>query len=201
MTANGRLDERSEAVAPDKAATEEPATRAQGGVVPAAVGEPSGQPGADVRRGLDPTAMRAWHAFLQAHALVVRELESELLATHDLPLAEYDVLVQLAIADGRMLRMRDLADRVVLSRGGITRLVDRLVADGLVRREKCGDDARGAWAVLTDAGLERVREASPCHLSAVKRLFADAFGSAELETLGTLLERVPAAADRQRQRG
>lgn len=151
-------------------------------------------------RGLDPSAMRAWRAFLKAHALVVRELEAELQASHALPLAEYDVLVQLAIADGRMLRMRELADRVVLSRGGITRLVDRLVADGLVRREKCGDDARGAWAVLTEDGLERVRGASPCHLAAVKRLFAEAFEQEELASLAVLLERVPAVSNRERRR-
>jgi DNA-binding MarR family transcriptional regulator len=147
---------------------------------------------------LDETAMRAWRAFLKSHALVVRGLEAELQTGHELPLAEYDVLVQLALAGDRMLRMRELADRVVLSRGGITRLVDRLVADGLVRRQKCGDDARGAWAVLTEDGLERVRSASPCHLAAVKRLFVDAFDQGELDALASLLERVPAVSDRAR---
>ncbi len=145
---------------------------------------------------LDAAEMRAWRAFLQAHALVSRDLEAEMLAKSDLPLAEYDVLVQLAMSEGRRLRMRDLADRVVLSRGGITRLVDRLVDDDLVQREKCGDDARGSWAVLTERGLGRLRDASPCHLAAVKRLFTDAFDSAELETLARMLENVPAVADR-----
>lgn len=138
---------------------------------------------------LGPLEMRAWTSFLRAHARIVRRLEADLIAANDLPLAEYDVLVQLAAAPERRLRMHELANRVVLSRAGVTRLVDRLVADGFVERAKCGADARGSYAVLTTAGLERLRAAAPGHLASVKRYFVDRFDDAELDTLADLLER------------
>ncbi|MDP9496424.1 MAG: MarR family transcriptional regulator, partial [Actinomycetota bacterium] len=93
--------------------------------------------------------MAAWRTFLRAHAVLVRRLEAELVAEHDLPLASYDVLVQLSEAPQQRLRMTELADRVLLSRSGLTRLVDRLVRDGLVERQACSEDARGMLAVLT----------------------------------------------------
>src|SRR3954465_6381233 len=94
-----------------------------------------------------------WRTFLQAHARVTRRLDDELQAAHGLSLAEYDALLQLARSPGRRLRMNLLADRVLLSRSGITRLVDRLVTDGSVERATCSTDARGAEAVLTRHGL------------------------------------------------
>ncbi len=142
---------------------------------------------------LDPKELRAWRAFLTAHALVSRRLEAELIERSGLPLAEYDVLVQLANADGRRLRMHELADRVLLSRGGLTRLVDRLVAEGLVERQRCGADARGAFAVLTACGDDKLREAGPCHLAAVKRFFIGHFSPEEQDRLTELLERTTAA--------
>ncbi|HET8777796.1 MAG TPA: helix-turn-helix domain-containing protein, partial [Candidatus Limnocylindria bacterium] len=90
--------------------------------------------------------LAAWSTFLRAHAKVVHALETELQAEQDLALTDYDVLVQLAAADDRRLRMSDLADRLLLSRSGATRLVDRLVADGLVERVVCDSDRRGQWA-------------------------------------------------------
>ena len=88
---------------------------------------------------------------------MVRRLERDLLAEAELPLGWYDVLLQLAEAPERRLRMAELADRVLLSRSGLTRLVDRLAAEGLVTREPFPDDARGPYTVLTDAGLDRLR--------------------------------------------
>jgi DNA-binding MarR family transcriptional regulator len=120
---------------------------------------------------------------------VARRLEADLIARSDLPLAEYDVLLQLALADGLRLRMNELADRVVLSRAGITRLVDRLTADGLVTRLKCASDARGYFAVLTSGGMARLLDATPGHLAAVRRHFLESFTAPELETLAELLER------------
>ncbi len=117
--------------------------------------------------GLTPKQMAAWRRFLRAHALVVRRLEADLLAEHQLPLASYDVLVQLVEAPQRRLRMTRLAERVLLSRSGLTRLVDRLEREGLVRREACDSDGRGFYAVLTDAGVERLRDATPTHLRGV----------------------------------
>ena len=148
-----------------------------------------GPHGVDPDTELDEVELRAWRAFLVAHAQVARRLESDLLVSHDLPLAEFDVLFQLGLAEGHRLRMNELADRVVLSRAGMTRLVDRLVADGLVARMKCDSDARGAYAVLTERGHTRLDEARPGHFAAVRRLFLAAFDRPELENLAGLLER------------
>lgn len=112
--------------------------------------------------------LAAWRRFLRAHAHASRKLEADLLAAHALPLTSYDVLVQLIEAPDRRLRMTELADRVLLSRSGLTRMVDRMVREGLVSREACTSDARGLFAVLTDAGYARLREASGTHLRGVK---------------------------------
>jgi DNA-binding MarR family transcriptional regulator len=140
----------------------------------------------------DP-GMRAWRGFLQAHAMLLRRLEAELSAGTGMSLAHYDVLVQLSFAEGRRLRMHELANRVLLSRSGITRVVDRLEEDGLVARMACPSDARGAFAVLTDAGLDRLREATPVHLDGVRRRFVEPFAEEELAELSVLLERLAAA--------
>jgi DNA-binding MarR family transcriptional regulator len=134
--------------------------------------------------------MRAWRAFLRAHDAVTRLLESELERERDLPLASYDVLVQLAETPAGALRMSELAGAVLLSRSGLTRLVDRLEREGLVRRTSCPSDARGTLAVLTDAGRARLREAAPVHLRGVREHFASPYDEAELDTLATLLERL-----------
>ena len=132
----------------------------------------------------------AWRGFLHAHARLTRRLDEELQAAHGLSLAEYDALLQIANAPGRRLRMSILADRVLLSRSGITRLVDRLVADGVVQRTACSTDARGAEAALTHAGLDRLRAASATHLDGVRRLFLDIVQPDEREAMGRGFERV-----------
>src|SRR5947208_10931297 len=121
-----------------------------------------------------------WRSFLRAHAGVIRELERELAAEAGLPLAWYDVLLQLAEAPGRRLRMAELADRVLLSRSGLTRLVDRLQAEQLVRREPSPDDARGMYTVLLPAGIDRLRQAVPGHLAAIQQHFLSRFGDDDL---------------------
>lgn len=138
---------------------------------------------------LDAVEQKAWRSFLIAHARVARRLEADLLARSHMLLAEFDVLMQLSLAEDRRLRMNELANRVVLSRAGITRLVDRLVADGLVARLKCASDARGAYAVLTDLGRTRLNQARPGHFEAVRRYFLVTFEKPELEALANLLER------------
>jgi DNA-binding MarR family transcriptional regulator len=119
----------------------------------------------------DDPRLGAWRSFIHSHARLLRRLDEELQDAHGLSLAEYDALVQLANAPGRRLRMSVLAERVLLSRSGITRLVDRLVAAGYVERSACVSDARGAEAALTTKGLERLREASLTHLDGVQRYF------------------------------
>jgi DNA-binding MarR family transcriptional regulator len=131
-----------------------------------------------------------WRSFLRAHATIMRELERELLAGTGLPLAWYDVLLQLAEAPGRRLRMADLADRVLLSRSGLTRLIDRLQAEGLVRREPSPDDARGTYTVLTPQGFERLRNAAPVHLAGIRDHWLTFFSDDELRVLGGWLGRV-----------
>jgi DNA-binding MarR family transcriptional regulator len=138
----------------------------------------------------DDPRPRAWVAFLQAHAVVTRHLEAELGAAHGLSLADYDALVQLAIADERRLRMGELAERVVLSRSGVSRLVDRLEAEGLVARRTCPTDARGSWAELTPEGLDRLRRAAPVHLRGVEAHFLAPIAEADREGLVRALEAV-----------
>jgi DNA-binding MarR family transcriptional regulator len=134
--------------------------------------------------------INAWRAFLQAHARVTRRLDEELQAAHGLSLAEYDALLQVAHAPGRRIRMNVLADRVILSRSGITRLVDRLEAAGSVERSACASDARGQEAVLTSAGLSRLRAAAKTHLDGVQRLFLDRLDARDLASLEDCLGRV-----------
>jgi DNA-binding MarR family transcriptional regulator len=136
----------------------------------------------------------AWRAFLRAHAATTRELEREL-AEIDMPLTWYDVLLQLAEAPDRRLRMAELADRVLLSRSGLTRLVDRLQAEGLVARERSPHDARGTYTVLTLDGLRRLRAAAPLHLAGVERHWLIKFTDAELLLLAELLGRIGTAFD------
>jgi DNA-binding MarR family transcriptional regulator len=120
-----------------------------------------------VQQRIGEAQLGAWRLFLRAHAQLTRQLEAELLAEQDLPLASYDVLLQLAESPDRRLRMTELADRVLLSRSGLTRLVDRLEKDALVQRAACPGDARVTHAVLTEAGLARLRAAAPTHLRGI----------------------------------
>jgi DNA-binding MarR family transcriptional regulator len=139
---------------------------------------------------LNHDELRAWGGFLTTHARLVRELDDELRAAHDMPLGTFDVLVNLAAAPEGRLRMRDLADAVVLSRSGLTRLVDRLVKEGLVKRERCGDDARGAWAVLTPEGRHALDEARPTHIDGVRRRFLSSLDQREQGRLGDLWDKL-----------
>lgn len=144
-------------------------------------------------QALSPAQLAAWQAFLKAHAVITRALERQLLETHHMLLAEYDVLVQLSQADGGALRMSQLADRVLLSRSGVTRLVERLERNGLVERVDCSSDARGSYAVLTKVGRQRLREAAPAHLESVRSLFADPLTEEQVEGLRQALELLDAA--------
>jgi len=132
--------------------------------------------------------LESWRTFLRAHARVIRELERELVVEQDLALTDYDVLVQLSAAPDRRLRMSELADALLLSRSGATRLVDRLVADGLVERVSCEDDRRGQWAALTERGLERLRRAAPTHVRGIEEHFLDRLSAEDLRSLRRMLE-------------
>jgi DNA-binding MarR family transcriptional regulator len=147
-------------------------------------------------RELTGTELGAWRGLLRVHAALVRELDAELEAAHDLPLSSYDVLIYLQSAPGKRLRMAELADSVLLSRSGVTRLVDRLEREGLIIRDTCTSDGRGLYAVLTGEGEELLARARPTHLAGVRERFLRHFSEEELRQLATYWERVrPGAAD------
>jgi DNA-binding MarR family transcriptional regulator len=137
----------------------------------------------------------AWRGLLRVHTALVKTLDAELMAEHELPLSSYEVLITLASAPGHKRRMAELADSVLLSRSGMTRLVDRLERDGLLVRDTCTDDGRGCFAVLTEKGLELLARARPTHLDGVRERFLAHFSADELRVLADAWERVlPGAA-------
>ncbi len=142
---------------------------------------------------LDAPEMAAWRAYLFTHARLSRRLDDELQAAHGLSLAEYDALIQLVNAPARQLRMSTLAESVLLSRSGITRLVDRLVTAGFVERRACPTDARGAEAALTPAGLDALRSATSTHIAGVRRYFTNVIAAADQEVIATALDMVNTA--------
>src|SRR5256712_5457573 len=131
------------------------------------------------RRGLE-----AWRSMLRAHATLMRRLDSDLEEETGLALADFDVLAQLASANGE-LRMTELADRALISRSGMSRRVARLANEGLVRRDKAGTDGRGVVVALTEAGIARLTETAPVHARGISKLFVTQLDDEEL----TLLER------------
>jgi DNA-binding MarR family transcriptional regulator len=139
---------------------------------------------------LDDAELRAWRGLLRVHASLSKALDAELEAEHGLPLTSYEVLLYLADAEGEKMRMCDLASSVILSRSGLTRLVDRLERDGLLVRESCASDARGAFAKLTPEGRRKLDVARATHLAGVRSLFLDHFSAEEQELLGSFWERV-----------
>lgn len=132
----------------------------------------------------------AWRAFLDAHARTIDVLTRELRDQQDLPLTWYDVLVQLSEAPDGQLRMQDLSDAIVLSKSGLTRLIDRMEREGLVCRFACAQDKRGTFAQITKDGLQTLSAAAPTHLSGVSEHFLSLFTDSELDILRELLGRV-----------
>jgi DNA-binding MarR family transcriptional regulator len=132
--------------------------------------------------------LAAWRGFLRVQSALFHQLDAELSATHELPLRSYEVLLLLEGAPKRRLRMADLSRSVLLSASGVTRLVDRLEREGLVGRQRCPDDGRGYFAVLTDDGARRLQEARDTHLAGVRRLFLDQLDGDDLERLAAYWE-------------
>ncbi len=142
----------------------------------------------------DPAYLSAWRLLLEAHATVTELLEHELVAERGLPLSRYDVLLNLAEAPDGRLRMQELSASVLLSKSGLSRLVDRMVEAGLVRRERCQDDRRGWFAVLTDQGRGALRRAAPVHLRGIQEHFTGHLEPEEVQAMTAALTRVVAAA-------
>jgi DNA-binding MarR family transcriptional regulator len=131
----------------------------------------------------------AWRALLQAHATLMRRLDTDLREHTGLRLADFDVLAQLAGAGGE-LRMTELAARTLLSRSGLTRRIARLVDEGLVRRANAAGDGRGVLVALTEAGIARLTETLPVHLQGVSQLFVERLDDQELAVLESALGKV-----------
>jgi DNA-binding MarR family transcriptional regulator len=143
---------------------------------------------------LSDQQFEAWKAFIRAQAELIQTLSRELEAEQGLPLTFYDVLIQLSIAGGR-LRMSELADAVVLSRSGVTRLVDRMVRAGLVRREACPEDRRSLYAALTPEGTRALKRARPFHLRGVAEHFGRHLSDEEAKTIAAALGRIAPSPD------
>jgi DNA-binding MarR family transcriptional regulator len=132
----------------------------------------------------------AWHTFLKAHSVIIRALEHEMMKDQHLPLNWFDVLAWLNRAPGGRLRMQVLANSIYLSRSGLTRLLNRMAAAGLVERQNCPDDRRGWYAIITDKGRATYKCAFPQHTQQVEKQFLGRFNDDEIETLESLLSRL-----------
>jgi DNA-binding MarR family transcriptional regulator len=139
---------------------------------------------------LTPEQLATWRLFITLHAKLIARIDVKLTTAGQIALNGYDVLIELYEAPERRLRMSELANRVVLSRSGLTRLVDRLEADGLLRREIDSDDRRGFFAILTDAGLSRLRAAWPIYREGIWTLFASELSAKDVATLTQIFERL-----------
>jgi DNA-binding MarR family transcriptional regulator len=138
-------------------------------------------------------AMAAWVGFLRVHAALVDVLGRELEQQAGLPLSWYDVLVQLAVAPDGRLRMQDLAAAVVLSKSGLTRLIDRIETAGLVARTSCPSDRRGTYAEITAKGRAALDEARPVHHRGIQQHFAGRLGQRELAALRSATDKLSVA--------
>jgi DNA-binding MarR family transcriptional regulator len=141
------------------------------------------------------SAVEVFVRLLRGHAAVTRELNAQLVADHGLTINDYEALLHLARAEERRMRRIDLAERLILTASGITRLLDGLEQAGYVDRDSCASDRRVTYAVLTDAGLAKLREASKSHVADIRSFFESRFSSDELDELVGLLDRLPLEAE------
>ena len=145
-------------------------------------------------QGLSAAELAVWGGFLQAHAALARELDTNLRAAHGLPLTEFEILLWLSRGGCERMRMAALADSVLLSPSGLSRAVERLHARGLVRRDRCADDRRGAYATLTAAGVALFQAAGATHADTIRRCFLDRLTPAEQQTFAAAWQRVLAGS-------
>jgi DNA-binding MarR family transcriptional regulator len=141
------------------------------------------------------SAIEVFVRVMRGHAAVTRELNARLVADHGLTLNDYEALLHLARADERRMRRVDLAQRLLLTASGVTRLLDGLERAGYVDRDSCASDRRVTYAVLTDAGLAKLRTASKSHVADIRAFFETRFSEEELDQLVELLDRLPLEAE------
>lgn len=139
------------------------------------------------------TELAAWRGMLQMHAQITQALDGQMRTEHGLSVSSYEVLMFLAEAPERRLRMAEIADQVLLSRSGLTRLVDRLVQLGYVTRCAAEDDGRGAYAELTDAGLQKFQAAQRTHREGVREFYLDHLSTTDTVVLGDIFTRLAAS--------
>jgi DNA-binding MarR family transcriptional regulator len=139
-------------------------------------------------------ALNAWIRLLRGHTAARRTLDASLQAGHGLTVTAYEALLVLSTAGEKRLRRVDLAQQLALTASGITRLLDGLERDGLVTKETCESDLRATYAVLTEAGRDRLEAASCSHVRSVRALFEERYTPEELDTLASLLQRLPGAS-------
>jgi DNA-binding MarR family transcriptional regulator len=135
--------------------------------------------------------LNAWLRLLRGQAAARRTVEAGLQTDHGLTVVGYEALLLLSEAQERAMRRIDLARGLGLTASGVTRLLDGLERDGLVEKRTCSEDARVSYAVLTDAGAERLERASCSHVGSVRALFEERYTDEEIETLAELLGRLP----------
>lgn len=138
-------------------------------------------------------SLEAWVRLLRGHSASVRSLNAQLVADWGLTINDYETLLHLSHAEGGRLRRTDLVEGLQLTPSGVTRLLDGLENAGLVEKLNCQSDARVNWAVITDAGRAKLKEASCSHVAAIRELFEERFSADELRTLAELLGRLPGA--------
>jgi DNA-binding MarR family transcriptional regulator len=151
---------------------------------------PGVTPEADEPRWLDAEQLHAWRAFMRCYAQVLQFLNDDMQVTSEMPLTWYDVMVHLSEAPEGTLCMTDLAERVFISRSGLTRLVDRIEKDGLVHREPAPDDRRRIMASLTEKGFQRLADAAPAHVAALRSVLIDRLTESDVRNLGELMDKV-----------
>ena len=135
--------------------------------------------------------LEGWVSFLRAHAAITRELSAQLQREHNLTLNDYEVLLLLSHTDDGRLRRVDLANKILLTASGITRLLEGLEKAGYVCKDTCAADARVSYAKITDAGRDKLRAAAVTHLRGIDELFLSRYSGSELTTLAELLARLP----------
>ena len=139
---------------------------------------------------LNEAQQRSWRSWLEATRLLAEQLERDLKQSNGLSNAEYEVMVRLSESPTRRLRMSELASRTQASKSRLSHQISRMESDGLVRREECPEDRRGAYAVLTDAGFARLVEAAPAHVASVRHWLVEALSPEEFSQLGAICGRV-----------
>src|SRR6476619_6059384 len=133
----------------------------------------------------------SWVSYLRSHSAITRELSAQLQREHGLTLNDYEVVLVLSHAEGGMMRRVDLAETILLTASGITRLLEGLERAGYVCKETCASDARVSYAKLTDEGLAKLRVAGVTHLRGIDELFLGRYSGSALATLAALLSRLP----------